>query len=191
MVDGIFQDITRKLAKDEPRVGDKKLAAVSVILSGKDSPSVLLIKRAERAGDPWSGQVAFPGGKIKEGDRSAREVATRETLEEVGIDLKASSEFLGYFEPFATHTGTMNVVPSVYLLKREVPVRPNEEVSSYRWVDFATLLGPRSRAIHRLSFGGQEVEMPAFAVGDYVIWGLTYRIVSSLAGPSSSGPDSS
>lgn len=176
----VYQTITGKLAKDEPRVAGKMLAAVSVILRGKDSPQVLLIKRAERTGDPWSGQVAFPGGKMEDVDRGARAVAIRETREEIGIDLEMSAEFLGFYEPFMTHTGTMNVVPSVYLLKGEVDVKPNEEVSSYRWIDLGRLLGPGSRSTYRLPFGG-GIEMPAARVDDYVVWGLTYRILTSLA----------
>jgi 8-oxo-dGTP pyrophosphatase MutT (NUDIX family) len=177
----VYQTITSKLAKDEPRVVGKKLAAVSIILSGKDSPQVLLIKRAERAGDPWSGQVALPGGKFEDVDSGARAVAVRETREEVGIDLEAAAEFLGYYEPIMTHTGTMDVVPSVYLLRGEVKVTPNEEVSSYRWIDLGRLLGPESRSTYRLPFGG-GIEMPAAVVDDYLVWGLTYRILSSLAG---------
>ena len=182
MAGEILQAITDRLAGGEPRVDGKVLAAVSVIIKGKDSPEVLLIKRAERVGDPWSGQVAFPGGKVEEGDRSAREVAVRETREEIGIDLGKTSEFLGYFQPFMTHTGTMNVVPSVYLLTRDVEVKPNEEVSSFMWADLAKLLAPSSRTLHRIGFAGRQTDMPAFLVGDYVVWGLTYRILTSLAG---------
>jgi 8-oxo-dGTP pyrophosphatase MutT (NUDIX family) len=180
---GIYGTITGKLRNDEPKVSGRLLAAVSVILRGKENPEVLLIKRAERDGDPWSGQVAFPGGRMREGERTAREVAIRETLEEVGVDLSEASEFLGYFDPFVTHTGTMNVVPSVYLLKREVEVRPNRrEVSSFIWTNLAKLLGPELRSTHKVGIQGQQVEMPAFVIGDYVVWGLTYRIVTTLMG---------
>lgn len=188
MGEGIYQTITGKLAREEPRVEGRTLAAVSVILRGKDSPEVLLIKRAERTGDPWSGNVAFPGGKLEEGDKSAREVAIRETIEEVGIDLEATAVFLGYFEPFMTHTGTMNVVPSVFLLRRGVEVKHNEEVSSYMWADLSRLLGPGSRSTHRIEAGGGSIEMPAFVIGDFEVWGLTYRIVTALATPDGFAP---
>jgi 8-oxo-dGTP pyrophosphatase MutT (NUDIX family) len=150
------------------------------MLTGRHAPRTLLIKRAERTGDPWSGQVAFPGGKFQEGDTSARDTAVRETLEEVGIDLATSSEFLGYFRSFRTHTGNMDVVPALFLLKGDVRVRTNEEVTSFLWVGLERLTSDRARATYSLRLGGESREVPAFRVGGYVVWGLTQRIISAL-----------
>jgi 8-oxo-dGTP pyrophosphatase MutT (NUDIX family) len=174
--------IVRGLRADEPKAPGLRLAAVSVILSDPDAPSVLLIERAESPGDPWSGQIAFPGGKMQPGDRTARGTATRETLEEVGVDLDKASEFLGYGELVNTHTGTMQVVPSVFMLRREVTVKPNGEVASYRWVKLGNLLSESTRTTHRIEFGGQTREMPASLVDGYEVWGLTHRIIHSLVG---------
>jgi 8-oxo-dGTP pyrophosphatase MutT (NUDIX family) len=150
------------------------------MLTGSHAPRTLLIKRAERSGDPWSGQVAFPGGKFQEGDKSARDTAVRETLEEVGIDLAATSEFLGYFRPFRTHTGSMDVVPTLFLLKGDVRVRTNDEVKSYLWVEIERLMSDEARATYTLRLRDESREVPAFRVGDYVVWGLTQRIISAL-----------
>ncbi len=182
MPKGIIPSLVAKLQAKERPVGGLHLAAVSVILRNPKAPMTLLIRRAERSGDPWSGQIAFPGGKMQRGDRDAKDTAARETLEEVGIDLQDSAEFLGYAEPVRTHTGTMDVVPSVFLLRREVQVRPNGEVSSHRWVELERLGAPNARSTYSMELEGRTVEMPAFAAGDYVIWGLTYRLVSLLLG---------
>ena len=176
----VIDALTRRLFASEPEVGDVRRAAVSIILKSSGVPSTLLIKRAERSGDPWSGQVAFPGGKRQPGDRTARETATRETREEVGIDLSRSAEFVGYSDVVLTHTGTMDVVPSVFLLKEEVEVKPNEEVASWRWVGIDELLSPRSRSTYEMRRDGRTLKMPALTTGDYVVWGLTHRIVTSL-----------
>ncbi|MBK6959862.1 MAG: NUDIX domain-containing protein [Gammaproteobacteria bacterium] len=65
-------------------------AAVAMILAdGEDDLEVCFIRRAERAGDPWSGQVAFPGGRAGRDDRNAHDVAERETWEEIGLSLAA------------------------------------------------------------------------------------------------------
>ena len=141
-----------------------------------------MIKRADRVGDPWSGQVAFPGGKAQEGDSTLKETAIRETREEVGIDLGQDADFLGYFTPFRTHTGTLDVFPLVFLLKKKVEVRPNEEVSSYRWVKLEKLTTEQARSSYGVDAGGQTREMPALLVDGYVVWGLTYRIISSILG---------
>ena len=178
MEEELIAILASRLTSREPLVGTLRSAAVSVVLKKTPRPEVLLIRRAERAGDPWSGQVAFPGGKRQEEDRSARETAERETQEEVGIDLARDSDFMGYHTPFRTHTGDMDVVPAVFLLKRETAVAANQEVESFRWADLVTLVAPESRLTYRLPSEGLEV--PALRVGDFIVWGLTNRIISSL-----------
>ena len=176
--------ITRNLVAHEPRQKGLRFAAVSIIVRDRRYPSVLLIRRAERPGDPWSGQIAFPGGKTQPGDRTVKDTAVRETLEEVGIDLGRTAEFMGYGGVTTTHTGTMDVVPSVFMLRQGVDVRPNEEVASFRWVDLEDFLTPGAQAKHELTYDGKVVPMPAYSVGDYVVWGLTYRILSTMLGSS-------
>ncbi|MGP8124560.1 MAG: NUDIX hydrolase [Nitrososphaerales archaeon] len=177
-----LQALKRKLIADEPSAGQLRRASVAVTLRDPEAPSVLLIKRADRAGDPWSGQIAFPGGKAQEGDKTLKETAVRETREEVGVNLGEDADFLGYFTPFRTHTGTLDVFPAVFLLKKDVEVHPNEEVSSYRWVRLEKLMAEQSRSTDRADAGGHIRETPALLVDGYAIWGLTHRIISSLLG---------
>ena len=176
----MLEKVAKNLAQRVPVASGLRLAAVSVILDSREDPKVLLIKRADRAGDPWSGQIAFPGGKTRPGDETARRTAVREAMEEVGIDLERSAEFMGYGMLTTTHTGTMEVVPSVFLLNEQVAVVPNEEVASYRWVGLRELFGPGARSGHDLTVEGRSVRTPAFVIGDYVVWGLTYRILASM-----------
>ncbi len=175
-----FAKVVRKLVPNEPPQKGLRFASVSVIVRDRQSPSVLLIRRAERVGDPWSGQTAFPGGKMQGGDKSARDTAIRETVEEVGIDLAKTAEFLGYGEVTRTHTGTMDVVPSVFELKESVDVTPNGEVASFRWVELEQLLSPAAKSTYDLTRDGKVLGMPAYVVGDYLVWGLTYRILSTF-----------
>jgi len=177
-----FAKIANNLVPHEPPQKGLRFASVAVIVRDRRFPSVLLIRRAERMGDPWSGQVAFPGGKMQEGDRTARETAARETREEVGIDLDRCGEFLGYGGVTTTHTWTMDVVPSVFELKESVAVKPNGEVASFRWVELEELLRPSARSSYQVGRGGRTIGMPAYVVGDYVVWGLTYRILSTFLG---------
>jgi len=176
----LIAKVARNLVAQEPLEKGLRFAAVSIIVRDRKYPSVLLIRRAERLGDPWSGQIAFPGGKMKPGDKTARDTAVRETMEEVGIDLNSKAEFLGYGGVATTHTGTLDVVPSVFILKEGVEVKPNEEVASFRWVNLEDFLEPRTRSTYDLDRDGTTVGLPAFAVGDYVVWGLTYRILSTV-----------
>ena len=178
----VFQTLKSKLNTDEPSVGGLRRASVSVTLKNPEKPRVLLIKRADRVGDPWSGQIAFPGGKAEKGDSTLKETAIRETREEVGIDLRVDADFLGYFMPFRTHTGTLEVVPAVFLLKREVEVHPNPEVSSFRWVTLAKLIAEESRSTNMVDTGDQTRMTPTLLVDGYAVWGLTHRIITTLIG---------
>ncbi len=113
-------------------------------------------------------------------DESVRQTAVRETREEVGLDLDVNAAFLGYFRPFMTHTANMEVVPAVFLMKRVGRVVLNQEVSDFRWVPFDLFREPRSKSSHRLTVDGRSGEVPAYLVGDYVVWGLTQRIIEAL-----------
>ena len=180
----ILATLAKKVVNREPQTRGRR-AAVSIVLSDRIAPKVLLIRRSERDGDPWSGQIAFPGGKFQAEDESLRQTAIRETLEEVGIDLAAKSDFLGYLRTFRTHTGDMDVVPTVFLLREECPVRINEEVASFMWADLAGMLSGEANSTFRVRRGDEFRDAPAFKVGAYVIWGLTHRIISSLVGEDS------
>jgi hypothetical protein len=74
----------------------------------------------------------------------------------------------------------MDVVPSVFELKRSVEVKPNGEVASFRWVELDELLRPSARSIFGMDRYGSKVDMPAYVVDDYVVWGLTYRILNTF-----------
>ncbi len=169
-----------RLSSVEPSREGLPGASVSVILDGEGDSRLLLIERARREGDPWSGQIAFPGGKALPTETDAKQTAVRETKEEVGIDLLTSAKFLGFFGPFKTHTGTMTVTPVVFRLKERVEVKPNPEVASHRWVDVDSLLSPGAKSTYTIHFEGGKREMPAIRIGDYLVWGLTYRIISDL-----------
>ncbi len=84
-------DVRRALLEYEPTLHDGGLqhrAAVAIVLTDNaGSLDLLLIERARRASDPWSGQMAFPGGRVDVADSTPRAAAERETLEEVGLSL--------------------------------------------------------------------------------------------------------
>lgn len=167
----------------------RKSAAVAVIFhkTGHDE-EILLIRRAERDGDPWSGQVAFPGGMVGPTDRSFEGTARRETVEEVGIDLSAEAAvFLGYMNEFKARTREVVVVPSVFKLGAPARVTLNREAASYAWVPLRSLAMKKARSKHLVRRGGVELVFPSLSYGDLVIWGLTERIISWVVG---SGQDS-
>ncbi len=170
------------IAGDPPEVPGERMASVAITLNWDGSLKTLMIKRAHRKRDPWSGQVAFPGGRMEPKDESIIETAVRETKEEVGIDLARFARYLGHLGTFRTHTGTMLVAPCVFILGRKKRVRPNAEVASYRWIPVEVFFRERSRSMFYLERGGARERFPAYVYRDYVIWGLTYRMISFLIG---------
>ena len=144
---------------------------------------LLVIKRATRVGDPWSGHMAFPGGRREPRDRSDRETAERETQEEVGIELERAGRLLGPLQPVAPRAGgpLIVVTPFVFAVPADVAVTSNHEVAAAFWIPLAQLSEPGAATeyLHALE-DGEELRFPAIAYESLVIWGLTHRIMSEF-----------
>ena len=154
-------------------------AAVAIIIDPNDrGGSILFIKRTERRGDPWSGQVAFPGGRKSSTDNGLVDTAVRETMEEVGLQLSVH-ELLGSLPIVTARSRRMRVLPFVYKLKSTVSIRVDEEVAEAFWVPLSDLdrLEVESRAV-RVDEGTLSVD--SYVYQSHVIWGLTFRIINLL-----------
>lgn len=160
----------------------RESAGVAVIFSSQSGEEeVLLIRRAEREGDPWTGQVAFPGGMVDPSDKSFDETARRETAEEVGIDLgRRKAAFLGYMGEFQARTRRVSVVPAVYELTSTQKVSINDEVAAFYWVPLRGLATKEARSRYLLERGAARKEFPSFVYRGLVIWGMTERILSTI-----------
>lgn len=160
-------------------------AAVALVLRpGPDGPELLLIRRAEREGDPWSGHMALPGGREQAEDAGPAHTAARETHEEVGIDLAARGRLLGPVEPVwpqSSRAPRILVRPFVFWVDEPAEATPNEEVDEAVWVSVRELREPGSVTEHLLEIEGiGEMRFPAFGPRGYVIWGLTHRILTTF-----------
>jgi 8-oxo-dGTP pyrophosphatase MutT (NUDIX family) len=177
-----LESLSPNLTKDEPtNLVRRKSAGVAVLFESLDGEEVvLLIRRAERGDDPWSGQVAFPGGMASPDDGSLEETARRETAEEVGIDLSKGATFLGYMREMKAGNRDVVVVPSVYRLDEPKATTLSGEVASYKWVPLRDLARAEARSTYRVRRGGMEIPFPALVNQDFVIWGLTERILSAI-----------
>lgn len=157
-------------------------AAVAAILVGSDEnpPDILLIKRAKRADDPWSGQMAFPGGRRDPEDADLFDTVRRETFEETGIVLQ-SGDLVGELNdlrPLGPGLPRLIVRPFVFLLEAKPEVVLNHEVALSLWVDFSKLHGLAGSATVTVS--GRNVVVPAYHVEHHIVWGLTERILNSF-----------
>ena len=152
-------------------------AAVALLLKPmNDDSEVLVVKRVNSPRDPWSGQMALPGGKREPKDADLRNTVIRETLEETSINLEDRCRFLGTLRiQCSNRKPEMNILPFVILLEHDPTITLNEkELEKFAWIPLKELAKHRGTA--RFSFG----ESPAYVIDDYVIWGLTYRIIEEL-----------
>lgn len=150
-------------------------AAVAILLRERnDDLEFFLVKRAEVEGDPWSGDMAFPGGKRGDNDRDLVETASREVLEETAIDLREKSK-LGYMKPiFSSVRTNMKVQPIVYVYDEEPEVSLNYELTRYLWAPLSELVQSRTK---------QDVKgwnSDVYKYDGEVVWGLTFRMLEQL-----------
>jgi 8-oxo-dGTP pyrophosphatase MutT (NUDIX family) len=175
--------LTTRVPQDADRLPNMRLAAVAAVLRVVDSgPELLFIKRADRDGDPWSGHMAFPGGRLELGDASLEMTAVRETAEELSLDL-TQGVMLGRLDDLAPRSPSLPPIvirPFIALVAADVTFVPNAEVAATYWVPLAMLRHPDTQAEHVMTINGARARFPGFRVDRYIVWGLTERIVSQL-----------
>jgi 8-oxo-dGTP pyrophosphatase MutT (NUDIX family) len=159
-------------------------AAVAVVLhDGNDGIEALFIHRAVRAGDVWSGQIAFPGGRRDPGDADLLATAIRETMEEVGVDV-SSAERLGVLDDLYPRTPVLPPVvvrPFVFALTARPSVVVSSEVQDAFWVSFRALAAPGVRGEVIVDHPGiPRRALPAYMLGNHTIWGMSERILTPL-----------
>ena len=155
------------------------LAAVAIVINPDDrGGTVLLITRTERSGDPWSGQIGFPGGHKSPSDEGLLQTAIRETEEEVGIEL-VQHELLGALPIVTTRSRRVQVAPFAFALEFPVTLRTNQEVAESFWIPLAELarLEPKPRLVH---VDEGNLDVPSYDYQGRIIWGLTFRILNLL-----------
>jgi 8-oxo-dGTP pyrophosphatase MutT (NUDIX family) len=168
-------------APETPLAGKRPAAIALILLDLEGSSEFLLIERATREGDPWSGHMALPGGHRDATDADLASTAERETLEEVGLDLHARGERLGRLSDYQPiHGGPVAVRPFVYLLPARPTLSLSAEVRQALWVPMAPLLGGAQQATYTLARGGQSLRFPAWDIDGHLVWGLTYRVLDEF-----------
>ena len=129
--------------------------------------------------------MAFPGGRRAADDPSPEAVAQRETLEEVGVDLRRA-ELIGALSEHPLHREAASdgaLSPFVYYVGDPLPplVPEPSEVDAAYWIPLEHLWDPRHVTSWEWTYRGMPVRFPGIAWGDDVIWGLTHRVLLDLA----------
>ncbi len=164
----------------EAELKAKPAAAVMILLRDEGRGlEVLLGERRKREGDPWSGQIGLPGGRHHPEDETLLRTATRETIEEVGMNVKEDAEVLGHMAPRSPgNKPELLVVPFVALATKPLTPAPGPEMTAIFWVPLADLPATHGKVRVHTILG--ELIVPAYTYGERLIWGFTYRILEEL-----------
>jgi len=187
-MDPTWGDVRRAIGSrpSEPvRPAALSRAAVALILrDSADGIELLFIRRAEHPLDPWSGQMAFPGGRAEAGDEDLLATAVRETAEEIGLDLAWAAEPLGALDELRAmarmRSMDLSILPFVFQLVTPAALHLSGEVRSVHWLSLGALLGGDLSSTMDYAHEGQSLQFPCIRVDEVVIWGLTYRMLLAL-----------
>jgi len=164
-----------------PQAAPGSSAAVATVFrKGDQGTELLFIQRATKETDPWSGHMAFPGGRTEPADEDSHRTAERETLEEVGLDLR-NVERLGSLDDLRPGRHLQAVHAHGYWLEGPLPrLVPNYEVARTVWVPLS-VLADNDRYIDYY-YPASDSSWPGIQLdrSDQVVWGLTLRFLADL-----------
>jgi 8-oxo-dGTP pyrophosphatase MutT (NUDIX family) len=170
--------------------GPPRAAVAAILRDGPEGAELFFIRRAESPRDPWSGHIAFPGGRAEPEDDSLLTTAIRETREEVGIEL-TRSELVARLPDIPafkrSKRGVLLVTPFVFAKRDTVTPTLNAEVAGTFWVPLARLARGEGKGTYAFTWEDKPYELPCFRLdpGQHVLWGMTHgmleRILAALA----------
>lgn len=177
-------EIETALASHPPRLDSGKVAveaAVAAVLRERQGDlDVLFIRRADHEDDPWSGDLAFPGGRVDPEDAGPRDAAVRETLEELSLDL-APARYLGQISDVMGNAESIRVSAFVYAIEGDPELVPNYEIREAFWTPLSHCNDPERQIWREFSYLGKASRFPAIRLLEDerapVLWGITYKFL--------------
>jgi len=164
--------------------GMTRAAVAAVLRPGAEGAELLFIHRAEDPRDPWSGHMAFPGGRVDPGDAGPMAAALRETREEVGLELETVGQSIGRLADVrAIGRGrplSMVITPFVFAVASVPPLVPNHEVAAVVWVPMDFIADDSNRETMPYRRAELSLELPCYRYRGHLIWGMTLGMVDEL-----------
>ena len=160
-------------------------AAVAIVHARAPEECVLLIRRAERDDDPWSGHWSFPGGRRDPDDPDLLHTALRELEEECGIRLER-----GQMETALPPTNAgrrlgrvVLVAPFLFRVETVLPTTPDpREAAEVLWIPLGVLRDPSRHGLRPVPRLPREMAFPAIELNGTPLWGFTYRVMTEWLG---------
>ena len=162
----------------------RQAAVAAILRGGQLGTEILFIKRASKDGDPWSGDMAFPGGHREDDDRDLRHTAERETLEEIGLDLPATARFIGALDQIRANPRIEMVVsPFLFVMEQPVPeLTFSYEVANVHWGFLPEMHAGTTLTSRVFPSFDKRQPFPGFGVDGEIVWGLTFRMMQAFLG---------
>ncbi|HEY5954979.1 MAG TPA: CoA pyrophosphatase [Polyangiaceae bacterium] len=188
-----IDDLRRRLAVSSPvALSARQRASVALILGQLDEQlQLLLIRRAEHPEDPWSGHMALPGGRRDELDADDLATAIRESMEEVGLDLRRGAQLLGQLDDIVATAGgravDMVITPFVFSVETLTEGITSAEATACFWTPLLPLYNGRAATSLTVDMPDGRRALPAWKVEGNLVWGLTYRMINNLLSMMRSG----
>lgn len=169
-----------------------KRSSVAIVFDQQagEGASILMIKRAEHKDDPWSGHMAFPGGRRESFDRNSLATAKREMHEEVGFDIDdaehrhLNGEWLGRLSDIRTAprvtSKAMVVSPYTFAVSDRPVLDANYEVAETVWIPFAFFADIKNRDIYELEYQQKKIALPCYRYNDKMIWGMSLLMIDEV-----------
>lgn len=181
----LLRAFEQRPAAAAPLRAQDREAAVALVLRPRDELEILLIKRAERESDPWSGHMALPGGRRAPDDEDLLATAARETEEETHLPLARVGTLIGRLDDVAPGNPRL---PPIVISPFVLAVPPGSlaqpdgiEVDATLWVPLSALREKNAVSELLIELGtGESRSFPSLQYGEYVIWGLTHAILTSF-----------
>lgn len=180
MLDVLLAGLGRRKPHESDET-DRPRAAVALVLAAKPD-RVLLIRRAERAGDPWSGHLALPGGRYHANDADLLATAIRETAEETGIHLERDWR-RAQLDDLVPRTPTLPPImvrPFVFYVPEAVAPGLSNEVVYSTWLPLAQLVADGVYGACSVDVRGEPRVVDGYQLPEGLLWGLTERILSPI-----------
>lgn len=182
-----WHELARRIA-GAPRIpvaaGARRAAVAAALRDGDDGLEVLLMRRAARPGDRWSGQISLPGGHVEPSDADVTAAAIRETREEVGLDLARDAVVIGELASLqaVARGGRIDlwITPVVFQYRGEGAFSLGPEADDAFWLPLDQVRRGDLDAEHPYEHEGGVVQMPSWRFGERVVWGLTHCILGDL-----------
>jgi 8-oxo-dGTP pyrophosphatase MutT (NUDIX family) len=162
-----------------------KRSAVAIILrQGECGLEALMIKRAEREGDPWSGHMGFPGGRAESIDQSSLHTATRESWEEIGLDMDQHTDVVGRLSDLLAQPQRrrkpMIVTPHLFAIQQVPKLTINYEVAEVIWIPLSFLVDKTNRQTMTVRRHGVVMTLPCYIYRERTIWGMSLNMLDEL-----------